>query len=439
MVTVFTTKITNRLRYIFELYFEDVLNVSFRLTDQKNEFEQAEGVRLNYSELKFAGIDLNLRPHALLFETDIRYHDLKALPCNEQLCFFHSSKDSFVPFDPFAAAFFLVTRYEEYLERQFGSHGRYPAKHSILYRNKVLDQPVVNQWARLIAAKISEQYPDFGIPKPAFQFLTTVDVDNAWAYKNKSVPRIAGASIKSLVRGRFGELIKRFKVWAGSEHDPFDTYAYMKECYKGMEEHLHFFFLLGKGSKYDRNISPENKELQELIRELNTKFAIGIHPSYRTNQEKEELLQECRTLEKITGKPVIASRQHFLKLLFPQSYRRLLKAGIKEDYTLGYAELPGFRAGIATPYFFFDLKDDRKTDLRLFPFQFMDVTLRQYMNLPPQEALVLIEKMMTEVKKCGGTFISLWHNESLSDVGIWEGWRDVFEAYTAYAIALKNG
>jgi hypothetical protein len=438
MIAVYANKITNRLRYIFELYFEELLKQPVSFTDDGNIFARETGVRINYSDRNFDGKVLNMRPHGLLFQTGLEYQDLTAVDCNGQLCLFQSSKDSFLPFDPFAAGFFLVTRYEEYLERQFGKHGRYPAKHSILSRNKLLDQPVVNQWSRMIAARLQKHVPDLVIPRAGFGFLTTIDVDNAWAYKNKSIGRLAGASLKSLLRGKLREIAERFHIWSGEGTDPYDTYDYIRTVYRGMEQFLQFFFLIGKPGRYDRNISAKNAELRTLIRELSSGFKVGLHPSYRSNRIKGELDKERKMLEKIVGKPVVASRQHYLKLLFPTTYRRLIRAGIREDFTLGYSEVIGFRAGLANPFYFYDLKEDQKTNLRLYPFQVMDITLRDYMRKSPDEALELLKKMMLEIKKSGGTFISLWHNESLSDAGIWKGWRRVFEELTAYAAALKD-
>ncbi|RKD92672.1 polysaccharide deacetylase family protein [Mangrovibacterium diazotrophicum] len=438
MIVVFATNITNRLRYIFELYFEELLNVPVSFTTEPDIFQKESGLKINYSDQKFAVGQLDMRPHKLLFQTGLDYQNLSSVTCDEQLCLFPSSKDSFLPFDPFAAGFFIVTRYEEYLERQFGKHQRYPAKHSILYRNKVLDRPVVNQWAMLIAQKLHEHDPNFSLPKPAFKFLTTIDVDNAWAFKNKSLGRLAGASLKSILQGRVREMQSRFRVWAGKGDDPYDTYNYIRELYKGNEHLLQFFFLLGKSGRYDRNISAKNEELRALIRSLAKDFKVGIHPSYRSNRVKGELFRERKVLEEIIGKPVLSSRQHFLKLILPVTYRRLLKAGIREDHTLGYAECVGFRAGIAAPFWFYDLKEEQKTNLRVFPFQSMDISLRDYMRKSPEEALELLKKMMLEVKKSGGTFISLWHNESLSDVGRWSGWRKVFEEITALGLALEN-
>jgi len=438
MITVFATDITNRLRYIFELYFEELLRVPVSFTNIEEVFEKESGIKINYSSRNFEIGQLNLRPHKLLFQTGLEYQDLSSVPCNNKLCIFPSSVDSFLPFDPFAAGFFLVTRYEEYLERQFGKHGRYPPKHSVLYRNKVLDQPVINQWAMLIARKLHEHDSNFAIPKPEFNFLTTIDVDVAWAYKNKSVGRLIGASLKSLLLGRLRELRTRFQIWSGNGHDPYDTYEYLRHVYRNNEELLHFFFLLGKPGRYDRNVSTKNDEFRELIRDLSTSFKVGLHPSYRSNRVKRELLYERKLLEEISGKKVRSSRQHYLKLIFPFTYRRLLKAGIREDHTMGYVECAGFRSGIASPFWFYDLKEEQKTNLRIFPFQCMDISLRDHMQKSPDEALDLLRKMMLDISKCGGTFISLWHNESVSDVGKWAGWRKVFEEITAQGIALKN-
>ena len=438
MITVFATHITNRLRYVFELYFEDLLRVPVRFTNQAEVFGTEPGIKINYSSLHFQCGQLDLRPHVLLFQTALDYQDLSVVNYNGQLCFFRTSSDSFLPFDPFAAGFFLVTRYEEYLERQFGKHYRYPAKHSILFRNKILDQPVVNQWARWIAEKLNAHDPRFSCSKPEFNFLTTIDVDNAWAYKNKSFVRLAGASLKSLLRGRFREIFQRYLVWSGMGHDPYDSYSYIGNCYQGNEQFLQFFFLLGKSGPYDRNVSAKNKEFRTLIFDLSLTFRIGLHPSYRSNRKKGALTHERRILEEIIGHPVYSSRQHYLKLILPMTYRRLMKAGIREDHTMGYSETIGFRAGIASPFYFYDLKEEQKTNLRIFPFQSMDVTLRDYMRKSPEEALLLLKKMMIEIQKSGGTFISLWHNESLSDTESWKGWRHVFEEITALAIAMKN-
>ncbi len=438
MITVFAHTITSRLQYIFKLYFEELLQVPVGFTDNIDLFEQFDGIKLNYSKLDIKSADLVLRPHDLLFQSGIQYQNLTAIPCGDQLCFLESSSDSFLPFDPFAAGFFLVSRYEEYLEKQLDKHYRYQSRHSVLSRNNALQEPVVNQWAQMLAWKIKEVSPGFQPTPPYFDFLTTIDIDNAWAFKNKSLKRIAGATVKNMLKGDSSSINNRYRVLSGKAEDPYDSYDYIQKAYKGMEDYLQFFFLLGNPGMYDRNIPPSNKKLQKLIQKLSAKFNVGIHPSYGSDKNEKLLRREIDLLHEIIGKPVLDSRQHYLKLELPESYIRLTRAGIKNDFTMGYADNIGFRAGIASPFFFYDLKMEEKTPLLVFPFQTMDVVLRDKLNLNPEEALEEIRNIMLKIKKSGGTFISLWHNESLGNQGEWDGWRQVFEETTKLAVSFQN-
>jgi len=129
----------------------------------------------------------------------------------------------------------------------------------------------------------------------------------------------------------------------------------------------------------------------------------------------------------MSGKAVIISRFHYIRLFMPQSYRDICKAGISEDYSMGYPDEPGFRAGIARPFYFYDVLEDKQTTLKIVPFQVMDATLYEYKNIDPAAAKELILKLISETKKVGGLFVSIWHNTSLLDNEEWIGWRDVFE------------
>ncbi len=143
-------------------------------------------------------------------------------------------------------------------------------------------------------------------------------------------------------------------------------------------------------------------------------------------------------MAEITGKSVEFSRQHYLKISFPETQRTLIKNGILVDYSLGYASQIGFRAGICTPFFFYDLEHESQTRLLLVPFQVMDVTLRQYLEYSPAKATDEIHQLMEEVSKVKGTFVSVWHNESVSDRHEWKGWRKVFETMNQKGFGWAN-
>ena len=68
-----------------------------------------------------------------------------------------------------------------------------------------------------------------------------------------------------------------------------------------------------------------------------------------------------------------------------------------------------------------------ETPLMVYPFAVMDATLKYYMQMKPEESLQHIDDLVRQVKAVNGTFISLWHNETLSDEGLWAGWRKVYE------------
>jgi hypothetical protein len=68
----------------------------------------------------------------------------------------------------------------------------------------------------------------------------------------------------------------------------------------------------------------------------------------------------------------------------------------------------------------------------------MDVSLKNYLQLPPEQALELIVELMNEVKQVNGTFISLWHNESLGNSRQWQGWSGVFEKILEKGLILEN-
>ena len=125
---------------------------------------------------------------------------------------------------------------------------------------------------------------------------------------------------------------------------------------------------------------------------------------------------------------MLLSRQHFLKLTFPNTYRHLIQVGIQSDYTMGYADNIGFRAGIATPFYWYDLENEAMTNLKIYPFQVMEVTLKEYLKLSPEEAIVYVKPLIEATKAVGGTFTTLWHNSTLSETEGYEGWRRVYEA-----------
>ena len=194
-----------------------------------------------------------------------------------------------------------------------------------------------------------------------------------------------------------------------------------------------FFFLLSNRNEWDRNLPFTNKHLRALVLALQRQNTIAIHPGYHSYQSAETMLEEKLRLEHITEVYVTHSRQHFLKFSFPETPRSLLRAGIKEDYSLGYAEQIGFRGGTCTPFQFFDLEKNETTELVFHSSAIMDATLNRYLGKKKKEAVAKSAEVIKEVKAVSGELVTIWHNETLSELREWKGWRHVFKEVVTLA------
>lgn len=432
MILIYTNKTSQRLNYILKFLFNDIQGVEFKIVTDKNEFVTSDLPKINYTPDAIDG-SIQIIPTDLLFESNILQKKIEVSNWENLKVFFQTSENSDIPFDLFAASFYLISRYEEYLPFSADKHGRFEANQSLAGKNGFLYDPVIDQWACKLSGLLKEKFP--GLPagqagfetcKREFKYISTIDIDNAYAYLYKGTVRTIGAAMRDLFKLDINENIKRFQALTG-EKDPFDTYSYLDALHKQYGIEPLWFFLVGNYNTYDKNLPLDNEAFQELIKEISKVAEIGIHPSYESNNSFDQLKKEFDYLSGISKKPITKSRQHYLKLLFTETYQNLIKLGIKEDYTLGYATDVGFRAGTCTPFNFYDLYNEKETDLKIYPFQVMDTTLNQYLKLNVDEAVNKIEEIIQKVKQVNGTFISLWHNESLSDHGHWKGWEPVYK------------
>ena len=436
MVNIYTTELTPRMEYSFRLIFEILLKDEIQFFQNVHEFQESNGIKINYSKQSEIG-GFHIKPQGLLSESHLQMQHPATVEWEGIIAFF-PVENSFLPFDIFAASFYLVSRYEEYLPGKRDRHQRFRARESFAAMNSFLEKPIVNIWALKLAEKIEQNVPDYRFKRTKFKYIPTIDIDNAWAFKNKGFVRITLSMVKDILKGRFKVFRKRFAVVNRLEKDPYDNYDFLSDILKTFQFRPVFFFLLNKKGKYDRSLSHKNLYYRSLILQLAKQGKVGIHPSYVSNNSKKQLHTEIERLKSITGKKVKRSRQHFLKITMPATFRNLIEQGINADYSMGFASRPGFRAGIASSYYFFDVIKNKATELKIYPFQVMDVTLKDYRGFGVNDASKKIEQLMQETAKVGGTFISLWHNESLSDEGHWKGWRNVYSEMTRLAAELRN-
>ncbi|TAL60875.1 MAG: hypothetical protein EPN85_06325 [Bacteroidetes bacterium] len=430
MLLIYTHQITNRVKYTFNVIFNSILGIEYTITSDADVFQKLEGAKISYTE-KQIGDEIFFESSGLLFETEINTSS-RLTPSPSPM-----GEESKNEEDIFALTFFLVSRYEEYLPFTADHYGRFSAKQSFAYKNNFIHKPVVNTWAKKIREMISARYHGFIFPDKQYSYTPTIDIDNAYAYLGKSFARTVGGYIKAIIKSDWDDFSKRKKTLSGKEKDPYDTYDFQLELHQKYNLNPIYFFLLGDWAPNDKNLPHTSRMMQSLIKFISEKAKTGMHPSFASNQNPEKIKIEKNRLEKIIPPPcpppagdrtaVTKSRQHFLMLKFPQTYRNLLAAGITDDYSMGFADEVGFRAGICTPYKFYDIEKEEETNLTIHPFAVMDRSLNNYLNLSPEKAIEKAKGIIKEIKTVNGEFISIWHNEMLNEWKEWKGWRYVYE------------
>src|SRR5580693_1450053 len=223
---LFSTHITPRLQYIIEFLSKELFDepTAIHITSNKTFFSAATDPRINYSTENFPGC-FQLSPNGLLHETGIHPISITCLTHQNQRAFFPTEGD--LPFDIFAASFYLLSRYEEYLPHPKDEYGRFDHTHSLAWKEGFLDQPLINSWLQDLSRRLLRQYPNLVFHKPAFKFIPTYDIDTAWSYRYKGWRRNLGGTLKSLASGRWTKIRERVAVLRGREKDPFDVYEWL--------------------------------------------------------------------------------------------------------------------------------------------------------------------------------------------------------------------
>lgn len=417
----YVDEISVRLIYTLDFIFKEH-GLEYRLTNDKHVFESFEGTKVSYSDFEFENTPI-LNPASLLFEETFResvrvekgsWHGVDCLEFDAVS-------------DPLSSIFYVLTRYEEYHPKFPDEHGRFTAKESIQSKFGWLHLQIAERW---IEAFFRIYSPD-DLKKlksgRTVQIIPSFDIDNTFAFKWKEGWRTWLSNGKDLLKNNKERLKTRKLVQKGELKDPFDSFETIRQVYKDYPD-TRIFWHLGNYAKYDTNITWNDTRHQELIQEMSSMGYLGLHPSYSSNYSDEKLNEEVVRIKTITSKPIIESRQHFLKLNLPKTYRRMMEQGFEKDYTMGYADDYGFRAGTAHEHAFFDLlTNEAFPDYRIVPFAYMDGTLLEYKKLSIEESFEVVDQLVDEVKRYGGVFCFIWHNETLAEAGKWKGWKRVFD------------
>ncbi|MBK5271835.1 MAG: hypothetical protein JJE22_12560, partial [Bacteroidia bacterium] len=324
---VFANTISPRLQYISDFIGKEITGNIFQLTKDISSFLQYIGPKINYSNERISENEFWLQPHDLLFEKGISYQKTECFLVNGHKSFFKTEGD--FPYDIFAASFYLLSRYEEYLPYEKDIYGRYAHENSLAFKENFLDLPLINIWLQNFKKALKNKFPELITYDSHFTFLPTYDIDEAFSYKNKTIWRTGGGIIKDALNGQWSKIVERIQVLRGKKKDPYDSFDWMDKLHHQFNlKPLCFFLVAPKNFEYDKNILPSKKAMQDLIKKHASRYNIAIHPSWQCGDKLSLISSEIKSLENITGNKITISRRHYLKFTLPQTFRVMIEAGI---------------------------------------------------------------------------------------------------------------
>jgi hypothetical protein len=324
-------------------------------------------------------------------------------------------------FDFLPILFYLYARLDEYLPNTSDALGRFKASCAIQQQWMGVKIPYADYWRKELYQHL--QLQDAFVP----QKILTIDIDSAFAFINKGWYRTLGGFVKDILRRDRRNFFDRFKVVFLGKPDPYNTYDWLMEQSQLHGWELMYFMLVADFGDYDKGLPYNAKAFRQWSHQLAKSSHVAWHPGFASHGDIEKWKMEWSRIQKITRNQCRAARMHYLKMQMPQTYHRLLETGVSKDYTMGFAEEVGFRAGTSRTFEWYDWHNEKWTELQLIPFAYMEVTFKKYLKKKPEEAQRMVTELRQIVTESNGDWIVLWHNESVSDYREWEGWKILIE------------
>jgi hypothetical protein len=423
MLLVYTHKITPRLKYTFKQICTRILGIPVKFTTKIEEFIAHDSLKISYTKQPLSH-EIFIRSHKLLFEQGLSDTEIHVQDWENTKCFFNAGEKSTMPFDIFAASFYLLSRYEEYLPHVKDEYGRFTANDSLAYKNGFLHRPVVDIWAYKFLDLLKKRFPDYKFKPRNYNINIVIDVPMAYFFKMKGLMRTIGGTVGDVFRFKIRQLYQRYLVLFNFKKDPYNTFNWIINKQKQSKQKFVVFFLIGDYSTFDKNVSINKKKFVSLIKSVADYSKVGLKVSYLALEDFDTLKKEKIDMESIINTTLEFSRNSFSKLNLPQSYRNLIDLEIMEDYSMGYVNEIGFRAGTCTPFLFYDMDYEIQTPLMVHSYHAMDYALLKHKSLLDKKET--IGRMINEIKAVHGTFTPIFHNYTFSEEKRWKGYKEIF-------------
>ena len=410
MLLIYTQKISPRIIYVFKHICTHLLGVPIKFTSKIEEFIAHDGAKLSYGKQSL-GNEFFIQKVDLLLEQGFSEIEIKVQPWDDTVCFFPLADSSDLPFDIFAASFYLLTRYEEYLPHVKDEFGRFPAAESLAYQESFLHKPVVDIWAMKFLEILMERFPDLEHGDRKYKTGTIITSEHTYIFKNKGFLRSFVGMMSDLFQLNFAKVMDRIQIWIRIKKDPHDTFEDLIQLIKEHKLYMLFMFQLSDFSKYDRNISHNRIPHRAVIKSVADYAKVGLLMGYYAMEEIKSLRKEKLRMEDIIHSSVEHAMNHKYNLRLPDQYNNLSELEIVNDHSMGYPNMPGFRAGTCNPFLFYDINMEVTTPLKVHPYAFSSNAVSL---MPKNKLREDLSRMLLEVKEVRGIFRAVFRNQDFS-------------------------
>ncbi|MBK7944195.1 MAG: polysaccharide deacetylase family protein [Flavobacteriales bacterium] len=414
-ITIWIETASPRAQYAARQFFERLLGWPVRWATGTDQPRADDGPLLAYAEHAPEGA-FHLKPCGWLSHVATDRIDPDVIRTDESISLFPVDGGAW-PFDPLAAAFFMLTRYEEWVGLPTDAHDRPLTSAMHAARHGYLHAPVVDEWAMRIARAWRAFDSRVPLPNRRYSQTVTIDLDNGFKYLGRESWRSAGSFTRDTLSGRWRDAAERLKVLSEKAVDPFILDEALLTCFSEAAQRSIAFILAAQRGPWDHAVPVSDARYARYLRELAQRMEVGLHPSYYSSTAPDMMRVERDRLFDAIAQPITLSRQHFLRTRIPSTFREAVALGMREEHSMGCHDQIGFRAGTCTPYAWYDLEQEAETSLMIHPFAVMDNTLREKMKLSPDEAVARATEVIAAIKKVDGQFIGLWHESYLASSG----------------------
>lgn len=410
MVLIYTPKVTPRIIYVFKHICTHLLGLEIKFTTKIEEFIAHQGVKFSYGK-KRLGNELFFQNVDLLLEQGLSDLELKVHPWDDCKCFFAVSENSDLPFDIFAASFYMLSRYEEYLPHVKDDFGRFPASESLAHKKDFLKKPVVEIWAYKFKARLEKRFEDIQFKKRRYNTTSIISVSHVFNFKNKGFIRSVVGTVVDLVNLKFSRVTDRYKVLLRVKQDPFNVFDDLIKFIKKHGVKMIFMFQLSDYNAYDKNINHNRLNYRSIIKYVADYAQVGLRLGYFAVKEHEVLKKEKKRFENIIHGPLQNVINPKYNLMLPAHYESLNELEVPHDYSMGFPETIGFRAGTSSSFLFYDINMELTTPLVIHPYVFHSQVCH---TNTIGEIHSTVAGLITELKKVDGTFRAIFKNRDFS-------------------------